>query len=236
MDKSDLDIANIQNNYLVLEYRIEKPDNGHYQTSGSLFHDENVCQELKMYQALRRSLDELLRVSDDDWMTFSSILLPVSVGKNEFILREGQICQGVYFLEEGIIRTFLLKEEKEINKAFYFPKEFLREIESYSTNEPSSNFIQAIENSKLVFIQKDKLVKLYNQSIFFQELGRKILEQIAITEQNYTTLLTSYLPKERYLHILNTRPELISRVPLQFLASYLGISRESLSRIRKRVS
>ncbi|WP_339699145.1 Crp/Fnr family transcriptional regulator [uncultured Roseivirga sp.] len=189
-----------------------------------------------MHQALRAKLEETLKISDEDWKTFESILYTLEVKKADYILKAGQICNGIYFLREGAVRTFYLKDGQEINTSFNFENDFLREIESLANNQPSEKYIQAIENSKLFYIEKSKLTGLYQQSIFFQELGRRILEQLAITEQKYSALLAANSPKERYLHILENKPELVHRIPLQHLASYLGISRESLSRIRKRVS
>lgn len=188
-----------------------------------------------MYQALKNTLNNILEISDKDWESFKAILVPLEVEKNGFILKKGQICKGIYFLEEGVVRTFYPKEGKEISLSFNFENDFLREIESLTNNEASKKYIQAIEKSRLILLAKDKLISLYQHSPVFQELGRKILEQSTITEQKYSMLLAALPPKERYEHILEKYPELIQRVPLQHLASYLGISRESLSRIRKRI-
>lgn len=188
-----------------------------------------------MYLSLRNTFDEILKISDEDWLHFASILQTIKLKKREFVLTEGQICKGVYFLSQGAVRTYHLQEGREINTSFNFENDFLREIESMIHQTPSTSNIQAMEDSTLFFIEKEKLTSLYDQSGFYQKLGRKILEQLAITEQKYASLLTSYSPKERYLHVLQYNPALIERVPLQYIASYLGISRESLSRIRKRI-
>ena len=189
-----------------------------------------------MSLALRKKLEEILKIPDKDWIIFEAILKPLEFKKNEYLLQQGQVCKGIYFVQEGAVRTFYVKEGSEINVSFNFENDFLREIESLANNQPSLKYIQAIESSKLFFIEKRKLIDLYNDSAFFQELGRKILEQLTITEQKYASFLASNSPKERYLYILKHHPALVRRVPLQYLASYLGISRESLSRIRKRIS
>ncbi len=185
---------------------------------------------------LKYILDKILKITDKDWDIFESILETKKLKKKEYLLKQGQICRGIYFLTEGTIRTFHINNDgKEINTAFYFQNEFLREIESMTNNIPSQKNIQAIENSTVLYIDKAKLVILYEKSEFYQKLGRMILEKLTIREQKYSSFLTTYSPKERYLYILENRPEFIERIPLQYLASYLGISRESLSRIRKRV-
>ena len=189
-----------------------------------------------MYLPLKNTFDKILKITDEDWDIFESILETKKLKKKEYLLKQGQICRGIYFLSKGIIRTFHTNDDgKEINTAFYFQNDFLREIESMTNNIPSQKNIQAVENSTVFYIDKAKLTTLYEKSEFYQKLGRMILEKLTISEQKYSSFLTTYSPKKRYLYILENRPELIERIPLQYLASYLGISRESLSRIRKRI-
>ena len=189
-----------------------------------------------MYLPLKNTFDKVLKIKKEDWCAFESILEIKKVKKNEYLFKQGQICRGIYFLSKGIVRTFHINNDgKEINTAFYFQNDFLREIESMTNNIPSQKNIQAIENSIVFYIDKVKLTTLYEKSNFYQKLGRMILEKLMISEQKYSSFLTSHSPKERYLYILKNRPELIERIPLQYLASYIGISRESLSRIRKRI-
>lgn len=188
-----------------------------------------------MYQSLRDVFDQILKPSEEDWEIFESILETKKLKKKEYLLRQGQVCRGIFFLAKGVVRTFHIKDGKEINTSFYFQNDFLREIESMTNNNPSNSNIQAIEASIVFYIDKVRLMNLYEKSVFYQKLGRMILERLTISEQKYSSLLTTYPPKERYLYILENRPELIAGIPLQYLASYLGISRESLSRIRKRI-
>lgn len=189
-----------------------------------------------MYQSLKNAFDQILKTADEDWTTFESILKTIKLKRKEYLLREGQICRGIFFLSEGAMRTFYINDKgREINTAFYFENDFLREIESMASNSPSQKSIQAIEDSTVFYIDKARLTALYEKSDFYQKLGRMILERLTISEQKYSSLLTAYSPKERYLYILENRPELVERIPLQYLASYLGLSRESLSRIRKRI-
>lgn len=189
-----------------------------------------------MYLPLKNTFDNILKITDEDWEIFESILETKKLKKKEYLIRQGQICKGIFFLSRGCLRAFLINGNgKEICTSFYFKNDFLREIESVTNNTPSRNNIQALEESIVFYIDKAKLVGLYEKSNFYQKLGRKILEKLTISEQKYSSLLTEHSPKERYLYILENHPEFIARIPLQYLASYLGISRESLSRIRKRI-
>lgn len=185
---------------------------------------------------LKRALSRIGSLSEKDWNTFCTISHEIHLEKNEFLLKAGDVCKGIYFISSGSLRTYYLRDGKEVNSSFNFKGEFVQELESLKTGNPSSKFIELMEPSEVVFIDKYKLKELYMVSSAFQDLGRRILEQIAITEQKYASLFTLYSPKERYLYILRNHPELIQRVPLKYLASYLGVARETLSRIRRRVS
>ncbi|MPR32020.1 Crp/Fnr family transcriptional regulator [Salmonirosea aquatica] len=185
---------------------------------------------------LKNVLTGVGAIPDADWELFHSILREERITKNEFLLTEGKVCPGIYFLVQGCLRTYRLIDGKEVNTAFHFENDFVCELESLSTGTPSHKFIQTLEDSRTIFIPKAQLIGLYQNSTSFQELGRKILEQVAITEQKYSSLFTLYSPQDRYAYILENYPHLIQRVPLQYLASYLGIARETLSRIRKRMA
>lgn len=190
-----------------------------------------------MYQSLKNTFEKILKISNEDWRAFELILETKELKKKEYLLKQGQICQGIYFLSKGLIRTFYINDNgKEINTSFYLQNDFLREIESMTNNIPSTKNIQAIEDSTVFYIDKIKLTNLYEKSGFYQKMGRMILEKLTIIEQKYSSLLIGHPPKDRYLHVLENNPELVKRIPLQYLATYLGISRESLSRIRKRIS
>lgn len=189
-----------------------------------------------MYSGLKEIFNDITSIPDKDWNTFETTLKPLHFDKDDFLLKEGQICRGIYFISKGAVRTYHLNDGKEINTSFNFENEFVRELESLSSGKPSKSNIQAMEYTEVMFIDKVKLTLLYDESPAFQTLGRKILEQISITEQKYASLLATYSPQERYSYILQNHPELIQRIPLQYLASYLGIARETLSRIRKRLS
>ncbi len=189
-----------------------------------------------MYGTLKSLLQRIGDLSEKEWSTLQLIFREVDLEKNDFLLKAGDVCKGIYFISSGSFRTYYLKNGKEINTAFGFENEFVQELESLTTGTPSSKFIQSMEPAKVIFMDKLKLTELYSDFPSFQNLGRKILEQIAITEQKYSSLFTIYSPEERYLYILHNHPELIRRVPLKHLASYLGVARETLSRIRKRVS
>lgn len=184
---------------------------------------------------LKEELNKHYLMSDGEWQAFLEIISAVSFEKSDVLLSQGRVNKGIYYVVEGAFRTYHLKDGNEISTAFYFEKDFIHDIESLSTGLPSKSNIVAIEKSEAIYIPKSEMIGLYDKVPTFHKIGKKILELMVITEKKYSSLFTDYLPKERYEYILTNHPELVKRVSSQHLASFLGVARETLSRIRKRI-
>jgi CRP-like cAMP-binding protein len=156
------------------------------------------------------------------------------VSKGEIILREGQICRKIVFVEEGYLRTFIVKDGLDINTDFTFESNFTTNLKSLRSSLPSETTIQAGEATVVFEFDKDQLLELYKESPEIESFGRKLLEQLLIMQEEHTTLFKLFTPTERYNYLLRYKPQIIQRVSLSQLSSYLGIARETLSRIRKK--
>ncbi|RYY56272.1 MAG: Crp/Fnr family transcriptional regulator [Chitinophagaceae bacterium] len=156
------------------------------------------------------------------------IVLP----KNDLLLREGRTCRHLYFMEEGAARGYYTLEGREITHWFAFENDFLTSFHSFITQEPAVENIQLLEGSVLHRISKEKLTGLFNE---FHEIER--LVRIAY-EKYYIRLEERYVNShfrsatDRYESLLKESPHIIERVSLGQISSYLGISQETLSRIR----
>lgn len=157
------------------------------------------------------------------------------VKKGNSLLAEGQHCHHIWFIENGACRAFYSNGIKEINTGFFFENTFVTNLKSLRNNEPSEYNIQAMEGGVLWRWHKEGLFQLYRQSPEIAAFGRQWLEQLLIAQETHTHWLKKNSPEERYLSVLSGHPELIQRVSLTQLSSYLGISRETLSRIRHRL-
>lgn len=156
--------------------------------------------------------------------------------KGEYLLKEGQRINEIAFIETGILRIYYLTEGKEINNHFFLENDYAVSYMDFLKNTPSRYYIQAIEDCELITFHSDTLQQAYHQSKNWERFGRLIAENVL---SMVTTRFESFLflsAKERYLNMLNDYPEYIQRIPLYHLASYLGIERESLSRIRKEIA
>lgn len=158
----------------------------------------------------------------------------VILSKNEYLLNEGQVCRNLYFLEKGALRGFYNLDGKEITHWFGFENDFVTSFHSFITHEAAVENIQLLEGSILWAISKEKLTGLLDR---FHEIER--LMRIAY-EKYYIRLEERYVnaqfktARERYESLLQQTPYILDRVPLGHIASYLGISQETLSRIRNK--
>ena len=181
------------------------------------------------------SLSYIAPLSHEAMELFAAHTTLQMVKKGDYLLREGQRCQYIWFIETGACRAFQHHNEKEINTGFYFENTFLTNLNSLRNNVPADYNIQTIEAGTLWQWHKDDLFSLYQQSPEITAFGRQCLEHLFIEQEKHNHWLKRNSPEERYQSILNNQPELLQRVSLTQLSSYLGISRETLSRIRRRL-
>lgn len=157
------------------------------------------------------------------------------MNKNEYLLNEGSISRHLYFVQQGALRGYYNLDGKEVTHWFGFEKDFVTSFHSFITQEPAVENIQLLEGSVLWAISKETLSNLYNE---YHEIER--LVRIA-TEKYYIRLEEKFVNShfktatERYEHLLEQQPHILERVPLGHIASYLGISQETLSRIRSKL-
>lgn len=154
----------------------------------------------------------------------------------EYYLREGKICKSIAFIEAGLVRLFYLSDGKEITHCFCRENSITTSYTSLITQTASEIAIQAIEDTTLIVLPYFSMQKLYNDDPFWQQVGRISAENEYVRTESLNRLVSDQSATDRYLQILAHDPELVQRVPLNYLASYLQIAPETLSRIRKKVS
>ena len=144
----------------------------------------------------------------------------------------GHTCKTIYFVKKGCVRIFYFKEDIDITESFEFENAFVARAESLFTGKPSLKAIQAIEDTDLIAIDSNKLFKLFDSHRDLERLFRKIIETSYVNTVNRIESLQFNTADERYFNLLKDHPNILKRVPLKFIASYLGITPVSLSRIR----
>ncbi|MEO6733027.1 MAG: Crp/Fnr family transcriptional regulator [Ferruginibacter sp.] len=159
----------------------------------------------------------------------------VVLSKNELLLNEGRVCRHLYFLEKGALRGFYNLDGKEITHWFGFEKDFVTSFHSFITGEPAVENIQLLEGSILWAISKETLTGLLNSHHEVERLVRIAYEKYYIRLEERFVNAQFKTAKELYENLLHQTPYILERVPLGFIASYLGISQETLSRIRSKL-
>ena len=184
-------------------------------------------------KALTTAIRHLTGLSDGNNALFDALISSRRLKKGEIILQEGTVCRGLYFVEEGYLRTYYNKEDGSVvNLNFTFEGEFTSNLKSAIGREPSNMSIEAGEDVLLWVFDLDKLspeVKSHPSVGLFM---RRVTMQMLLASEARGNLLKIYTPAERYHHIERDKPHVLQRVSLSHLASFLGVSRETLSRIR----
>ena len=156
------------------------------------------------------------------------------LGKNEHLLTEGKTCRHLYFLEKGALRGYYSLEGKEMTHWFSFAPDFVTSFHSFITGKPAVESIQLMEGSVLWSISKEAAMKLMNQHHEIERLVRIVYENYYIRLEERFVNAQFKTAAERYQQLLQQAPHMLERVPLGYIASYLGITQETLSRIRGR--
>jgi len=188
------------------------------------------------YQFLKKTLEKVITISDFDWQSIARKFKLVKVARHTLLTKENEIATSIYFISKGILRIFYLKDDTEITGFIFSEGLFASSYESFLLQTKSNQALEALEDCVLLSIDYSSLQILYKKVPALQIVARVIAEQRFINGQR---ILASHLldkPEERYRNFFLQYPELIQRVPQHIIASFLGITAVSLSRIRKRVS
>lgn len=164
---------------------------------------------------------------------FAEILTPLKFKRGAKIVAEGEVCENLYYIEKGLTRQYYTKNGKEVTEHLEYEGGIVMCIESFFLREPSHLIIETLEPSKIYAIPYDKLQELTRTSYEFCKLMFAFLEHSLISSQRKADTLRFESAKERYLRTLHDHPDLIRRAPLHHVASFLQMTPETLSRVRK---
>jgi len=166
--------------------------------------------------------------------SLAAALEKVDLQKGEFLTTEGTVCHSLYFLEKGCLRGFYNLDGKEATYWFAFENNFVTSFFSFITCKPGVENIQTMEDCTLWGITHARLQELYNKHADMQRLSRIVLERYYVMLQERFVNNHFKEARERYEHLFNSAPQILQRAPLGYVASYLGITQETLSRIRNK--
>jgi CRP-like cAMP-binding protein len=182
------------------------------------------------------TIQPIISLSSESKSAFSKVMVRKEMKKGEILLKAEKICNHIYYIEKGLARTFYLKDGKDITDWISTEKNFSVSIVSFITRKPDRRSIELLEDSILWSIYYDDLQKLYSEYHEIERFGRLLVGMGLVQIQQRFDDLHFSSAQDRYKKLLNSNPTIIQRVPLGMIASYLGISQETLSRIRSGLS
>lgn len=187
-------------------------------------------------ESVLTDLSQILDFNEEEGEAFKNILKFKKIKKNEHLLVEGAVCNFGIFIVKGCIRHYYLKDGVESTGNFFFENGWYSDFEGFLYGKPSALNIEALEDCEFYLAYKDDFDKLVIQYPVFNSFLREMMERTIKGLTGKGMSMTLLNPEERYLALIKYRPKVVERVSLKYIASYLGVKPESLSRIRTRLT
>ncbi|NBA85540.1 cyclic nucleotide-binding domain-containing protein [Emticicia sp. CRIBPO] len=189
-----------------------------------------------MQEQLIHYIRRFITVTDEELNKIVSCFRPLEAEKNELLVVAGQTSQRTFFVGKGCIRIFFITEEgQEATRYIAFENNMATALCSFISNEPSLEFIQALEPSELLCISHEDFYHLLEVIPAWEKFHRHYLEKAYVNNTNRLMSFLTLSAKERYRQVLEVNPEIVRRLPNKIVATYLNISQETLSRLKSKI-
>lgn len=183
---------------------------------------------------LLKYIRSLTSFSDKSWEMLQPALTKKVLKKKDYLLRQGQVCNSLFYLDSGYCKSYYDVDGMVKNTGFFFENEIATNINSFGSGQKSEFNIVACEPLTTIIFDKDRLFQSAKQATEIEILGRSCIRKFAAKQEEYSAMFTRFSAQERLAYMETQYPEVFQRVSLSQLASFLGVTRETLSRIRKR--
>lgn len=187
-------------------------------------------------EQIRKYFEQSIELPEQDWELFSSKIVCQKFPKKHLLLKVGQVENYLYFVEEGILRFYIPKEENDLTFDFAFENSFTSGYSSFLTQTPASYQIEALTDTTIWRLTYEDLQSIYLNTVMGNKIGRIAGEDLFLRKTRRELSLLNDTAEQRYLNLFSQQPRLIKYIPLKYIASYIGITPQALSRIRKRIS
>lgn len=190
---------------------------------------------LHSMNSLRAFLEQKTDLSESDWLFFENHLQEKKVPKKTMLTQSNSIEQYVYFVTKGVFRFFIELPEKDITFDFAFPNDIMSSYTSFLTQNPSSAAIESLTEAEVLYINRSDLQRFYTETKNGQAIGRLFAEEFFMRKSKREISFLTLSPTERYVNLFKEQANLLQEIPLKYLASYIGVTPQALSRIRNRI-
>ncbi len=188
------------------------------------------------FSKIKLFLQTMSFITEDDFGLFEPYLQTKRIKSKDFFSENNKICREIGFINSGTFRVFYLLDGKEINTRFCFESEFVVDYASFLEEKPSKYYIQALSDTEIITLDLKNLQNTYNKSHNWERFGRVMAESSYQTTIQRVDDFLFLDGKQRYEQLLEKESHILEKVPLYHIASYLGLERESLSRLRKKLA
>ncbi|MCK0107901.1 Crp/Fnr family transcriptional regulator [Flavobacteriaceae bacterium S0825] len=189
-----------------------------------------------MENEIVKLISRYLELTNEEASAFAECIPIKTFKKGDLLLSEGQVSRDSYFVIEGCVRKYYIIEGEERTTEFYVEDESIASLQSYQNKTPANHYFECVEDCRLAVLNYEKEQELFKRVPKYEALCRMSMESDFGEQQEALAKFITSSPEERYKNLLETRSDLLQRVPQYHLASYLGVKPESLSRIRKRLT
>ena len=196
----------------------------------------NLVTDSTLTNNFKKFIKQITPISDTEFEQTVLFFKRRTLQKGDFFVRQDKICRQIAYINKGTLRTYYNNDKaEETTSCFCTENNFTTSYRSFILQQPSHLSIQALEDTELFVIDYEHLQKLYSTSPIWQNVGRIITEKEYIVMEQYASVLSNETAKEKYLRLLKEQPQIIQKVPVKHIASYLGITTRTLSRIRREI-
>lgn len=185
-------------------------------------------------EQIRTYLDKFARQTDNDWQIFSSKLSRKEFAKKTILLKAGQVENYLSFIEKGIVRFYIPGDENDLTFSFAFGNAFVSAYDSFLTQLPCLYCVETLADTVIWRLTYTDLQAIYRDTEVGNLIGRHASEQLFLSKSRRELSLLRDSAEQRYLNLFTEQPHLVRDIPLKYIASYIGITPQALSRIRNR--
>ena len=195
---------------------------------------EIFIMELQTLAKVEGLIRTIIQPNEEEWQAFVDIVEYKTLKKKDFLLEEGKVCNFIAFVSTGVLREYCYLNDKETTVDFVSENRFTTDYQSFIMQSPSKQYLEALTDVELIILKKQGINNLFDKYKVWERFGRLIIERIFCDVEQKRKQIISTNHEEQYRNFVLTYPNIIQQVPQYYIASYLGLTPEHLSRLRKK--